>query len=515
MIKNKNEIAKAKLKNQYKAELNYCKILYSNKWDFKVCIESKNESLPSTIIKNMRNTLKGRGFNPDSYSYLFVPGKGYIAGYIALFDRTAEEFLKALQTIKNVNVVQTALDKNEPLETMLDIMQDYRQSHKNDKTYYFSKNTLKNNDFMQSILDVFVEEYAENLKSKNSNGTTYPNHIEHMGRIAKKQITFYPNINQQGNGNIMFLAKEYKQNKLYRQQIIRCNLSNYEIIPYLHSGKEKKLYYSKVTSNVPFVYMVIDKSNQKVVYVGETENAESRIKRHIKPSEKDSFEAFKQKGINNKKVKNNSVVVGYDFWKKYGNLGVTRENVKLFKNHKTPTKEYDFKLLPLTNYKLAYKNKVKNYMCLAEGFVMNQLELETPGRIIYADADMQFFNRTIIAYGEPLFYCSAEKDKNTVWKNQNRNVTESILNKHSDIVNKSDFRKMLVSTLEFVTGQYNISNNTMYDIFANYGLSIEQALRYAVGLPINKTNSDVEHSEYYIYHEELVDQLLKIIGVEV
>lgn len=505
MIKNKNENAKAKLKNQYKAELNYCKILYSNKWDFKVCIESKNESLPSTIIKNMRDTLKGRGFNPDSYSYLFVPGKGYIAGYIALFDRTAEEFLKALQAIKNVNVVQTALDKNEPLETMLDTMKDYRQSHKNDKSYYSSKNTLKNNDFMQSILDVFVEEYAENLKSKNSNGTIYPNNIEHMGRIANKQITFWPNINQQGNGNIMFLAKEYKQNKLYRQQIIRCNLNNYEIIPY---EQGKKLYYSKVTSNVPFVYMVIEKSNQKVAYVGETENIESRMKRHINPSEKDSFEAFKQK-----KTSNNSTIIGYSFWKKYGNIEATEENYKLFRGHKTPMKQYDFKLLPLTNYKLAYKNSVNDYMYLAEGYVMNQLETETPDRIIYTDADMQLSNKKTTVHGEPLYYCGFDKTHKHTTKNRNRNATSYILNKHSDIVNNSDFRKSLVSTLEFVTGQYNISNNTMYDIFANYGLSIEQALRYALGLPINKTDS-VEHSEGYIYSEELAEQLLKIIGVE-
>ena len=47
-------------------------------------------------------------------------------------------------------------------------------------------------------------------------------------------------------------------------------------------------------------------------------------------------------------------------------------------------------------------------MCLAAGYVINQLETETPDRIIYADTDMQF-------------------------------------------VNKSDFRKMLVSTYYFDT----------------------------------------------------------------
>ena len=504
----KNNIYKAKsnLKNKYKTELNYLSLLYSNKWDIYITIDSKKANAPSTIITNMRNSLKNRGFCADNYKYLFTAGSGRIIGYVSLYDKTISEFIDAISS-PSLEIAYAHLDQEKALVTPLAHIG--KGTYKNGKSYYFSKNTKKNNKFMQNILDTFVEEYAENLKSKCSRGTAYPNYIEHMGRIANKQITFWPTINQLGNGNIMFLAKEYQQNKLYRWQIIRCNLRNYEIIPYLHSGKEKKLYYSKVTSNVPFVYMVIDKSNQKVVYVGETENAESRMKRHISPSEKDSFEVFKQKNTSN-----NSTVIGYSFWKKYGNIEVTEENYKLFRGHKTPTKQYDFKLLPLTNYKMAYKNSVKDYMCLAEGYVMNQLETETPDRIIYADADMQLSNKKTIEHGEPLYYCGFDKTYKYTMGNRNRNATSYLLNEHSDIVNNAGFRKSLVSTLEFVTGQYNISNNTIYDIFATYGLTIEQALRYALGLPINKTDSDTEHSDGYIYSEELADQLLKIIGIE-
>jgi hypothetical protein len=444
-------------------------------------IRSTTKSTPSTIVKRMREHLASNGFNSISYIYLFVPCQNGIAGYIAVTDNEQiEKMQESLAQMRNAIVSCAELSANKPIDAdyLLTRKANYQQNSKNNKSFYSSKNIKKSKLHLQQITEQMITEYGNLYISRY--GQTFPNYYEFRGKLTAKQIDVYPIINTRGNGYIYFNIVERTRKKELKYALwIAARMNNYQIIP---KSQKEKFWCLPLGNNVPFIYIFFERATKKVVYVGQSQRIETRIKRHANPGEQDSFDNVQKNNMND-----NSIVKGYAFWNKYGNMEKTNKNFNLFKKFKLPLTQYEVRLLPLSAFKFDYGN-TNNWLALAEAYTMHQIETETPAKIIYATPDMQLFNVDIKTYNVPLYHCRAEASLRK-GVNCNQNMVTEMLKRNNNIINSDTFRSNLLNTLAIIRG-VSFTDMSLYDIFSQYGLTYVEAMEYALGLSIN-------HNSYY------------------
>ena len=482
------EILRSKIKNLSKKTLQknkdyfkFCDMLFSNKWSLWVMCSKETAVMPSTITKRLQGILSKNGFSSENYNYLFVPYNNGIIGYISIKpEERIDEFCKIIETITDLKISYSKVDSNKPLSTKL--LFSYKNEYQKNKktgysTYYRSKYLKIKNNFFSSITRQVIEEYGELFSKKHR--TTFPNNYNFKGSILKKEIEIYPVLNKNGSGYIYYIINEYDKEKKWLKYSLTvvANMKNHEI---LKNNDTEQFYYIKY--NTPFIYAFIEKESGKIIYIGQTQSIDSRIKRHSNPTEKDSFNSFS----NGKDMADNSLVKAYAFWKIYGFLEKTESNFELFRNFKLSWEDYEVRCIPLTTYKIEKKQllKEKELMELAEAYIMNQIQEQTPDKLTYSTKEMQFFNSKIRAIGVPLYHCRTEKSVKKTILNGNEYAVHAILERHKDIIEHTEFENLLLEMLTLIRGK-SLNNMTWYDIFSKYGLNFEEAVKFAVGLSVN------------------------------
>jgi len=475
--------------------------LYSNEWNLYVKIDSLTQSLPNTIIKKVREHLTSKNIN---YKYLFASCGYGLIGYMHIGNNNAndsnnneiERTIAVLKSIKNLDTVIENISnkKSKPLKAnvLLDAIY-YSQKHSNkyQRNIFVSPNLEENKINFSSILKECGKEIAnEHLKKKSRK---YPNYFAFKGYFRRKQVEIIPQINQSGSGQIYFLIREYDEaKKLSHFLYALCYIENYKIKEYENRGKVKKVYYPSITNNVPFIYVVIEKQSGNIVYVGVSEHIDSRIKRHFNSSERNTIKYI----LANEKMDDNSLVKGYAFWKIHGNISRTKGNLEkfleIFYDFKTPWEYYDVRLLPLTDYKVHFKDSEITRE-LAEAYVMDTLVKENPDKIVYTEGNMKLFNKNIKEYNAPLFNCAGGTINGT------RKQVQDKLNEHKELVSSTELREILLRTLIILRQDSSLSSKSLYEVLVSYGLTFEEALRHAVGLSLEeKFFFDEEAGQGYI-----------------
>lgn len=465
----------------YIASLN---ILHSNKWNVWLNIASVVGVPATTIKKKLQQTLSTNGFPASSYKMFVAAKNNRIRGYVEVLADAdgyipVTEFISAVKSMRGLYEI-TCFQHNES-EQVIDIVTDCKPSE-----LLRTENLLKSEIDYAQIIHFFVTGFM--TKRKRDNGY-YPQNVEVRGTMNRKKVRFIPQINSMGNGYVWFYVDEYKDDFLKHQFFGAVVIRDRKPVPY--SDKDK-IYASNVGNKCLFVYVITRKSDGKIIYTGCTRTIETRAKRHFAPTE--SY-------MNNK-----SIPLNWDFYLKYGNLSITETNKKLFKNHKLDWSEYDIRFLPLTHYdkyvptESVNKQSEHKKKLLPEAYIMDILEKEVPDKIVCSDAEMTFFCNEIKnkTHGVPLWYCTAEAEQNGV-QNSTKLQVCTLLENNADIVNgkipfntdgahhnrTTDFDSILRVTLEFLTGN-NLHGVSWYDIFTKHALTLEQAMRYAVGLNINR-----------------------------
>lgn len=472
--------------------------LYSNNWNVWVSISSVNNIPATTIKQKLQKTLTANGFSASSYKMLAVDKGALLYGYIEVLPDEdghipVAKFIGIVESMRGLYSVE-CFERNTAAQVN-DIVKNCKPSE-----ILRTNNTIKTGiDFEQIIRD-FVVAFMDK-RARNSN---YTQNYEVTGTADLKKVSFIPQINSNGNGYVWFYVNEHKNGTLHRQFFGAVVIHNRKLAPY---DNKDVLYISNLGNKVLFVYMVFRKSDRKIIYIGCTRTIETRPKRHFSPTE--SYE-------NNK-----SVVLNYDFWLKHGNLSVNEATKEIFKNHKLDWNEYDIRFLPLTHYDVHVNiESAHNKSLLPEAYIMDAIEKEAPDKIVRSDAGMKFFCNEIEnkTHGAPLWHCTVDANNIQGSHNVNKLQVERLLKKYADIVATGEsfirpanepynFDSILRVTLQFVTGE-NLHGVSWYNIFTQHALNLEQAMRYAVGLNINKTPAP-HKTESAQHKDDTVAYLLK------
>lgn len=448
------------IKNQYKTEIKLCNILMSNDWRYTVRITG---TFPSVLVKNLREHLNANGFKTSTYAYLLIPKEKSVVGYIATIlpdDEAQERFYNTLLSMPNIEV-KPVDNRPFPLDRLIEYMQESKEARK----FYISRN-VKRKQFAEKMIDATMNDYAEEYKKKHA--TIYPENYNLRGSINKKEVTFFPRLNRNKDGYILTSIKEYDIKGQLKYSLY--------LLSYFQNGQHVKNAYFPIAGKAPFVYVIFEKSTGNIVYIGQTRHIDSRIQRHFNPKEGTSYEAFLTG-----EMYDNSVVKAYAFYKQYGILEKTETNFNKFRNFKTPWNNFIVRFLPLSAYTVQYKDIVNqatsDLMELAEAYVMHTLEQEAPDKIIRADENMRFFNREIKAFNVPLYHTA------DAYNNSSKISVNKMLNRYSDIVKSSQFKSKLLESLSVIRLK-SFNNLSLYETILHYGLTFEEATRYAVGLDI-------------------------------
>lgn len=472
--------------------------LYSNNWNVWVSISSVNNIPATTIKQKLQKTLTANGFSASSYKMLAVDKGTRLYGYIEVLPDEdgyipVAEFIDIVKSVRGLYSIECF--KHEPTAQAVDIVKNCKPSE-----ILRTNNTVKTGIDFEQIIRAFVVAFMDK-RARNSN---YTQNYEFTGTVALKKVRFMPQINSNGNGYVWFFVDEHENGALTHQFFGAVVISNRK--PALYDGKDM-FYVSSMGNKSLFVYAVIRKSDGEIVYIGYTRTIETRPKRHFSPTESYG--------------NNTSVPFNYDFHVKYGNLAVNDGTKEIFKNHKLDWNEYDIRFLPLTHYDVHVNiESAHNKSLLPEAYIMDAIEKEAPDKIVRSDAGMKFFcskieNKT---HGVPLWHCTADANNTQGSHNVNKLQVERLLKKYADIVETGaflihpanepyDFDSILRVTLELATGE-NLHGVSWYDIFTQHALNLEQAMRYAVGLNINKTPAP-HKTEIEQHKEDTVAYLLK------
>lgn len=497
-IKRQTEELISKTINASKHYISALNELYSNNWNVWVSISSVNNIPATTIKQKLQQTLNANGFSVQSYKMLVVDKGTRFSGYVEVLADSdgyvpVVEFITAVKSMRGLYSVE-CFEHNTAAQ-VADIVKGCKPSE-----ILRTNNTEKSAISFKQIICDFVVAFMD----KRASNSYYPENYEFTGTVDLKKVSFIPQINSNGNGYVWFYVNERKNGTLHRQFFGAVVIRNRKLVLY----KDKKTFYvSHLGNKVLFVYMIFHKSNGKIVYIGCTRTIETRAKRHFAPEESYG---------NNK-----SVPFNYDFYLKYGNLAVTDETKKIFRNHRLDWNEYDVRFLPLSHYD-EYVNIESSHKktMLPEAYIMDVIEKEVPDKIVYSDAGMRFFCNNIENknHGVPLWHCTSDANQKSGSHNTNKYQVNRLLDKYTDVVEKGEFHigsqeasynfdSILRTTLELVRGE-SFHGVSWYDIFTKHALTLEEAMRYAVGLNINKP-SEPPKTEAEQHKEHIISYLLK------
>lgn len=500
------------LTNTNKAnELNYklYSKLFSNEWDLYVIIKPKYRKAPNTIVSKFKNHMRGKSFDSNNYKYLFVPTENNtVEGYISLKENTLrvsvglsakpiEEFITAAESTPDVFVNIKPINKTKPLNTVF---------FTDSANWFFNYRTGKHNcwfsnskgctNFIKNLTEGFVLDYCKIHDGRSAKNWNYVNYHNFRGVMGKKTIKIFPLINQNGDGIIHFLIDEKNKNgKLERRTEAHVFVHRFEAV--MNNGNI--YHYSHIDNKQLFVYVCFEKKTGNIVYTGQSQSFPTRGVRHMNPQEKDSLNSF----LNGKVKGQNSTIKGYAFYSECGSVEVNETTVQRFKEFVPSWKKYDFRLLPLTHYKIAMKASSKEWQHqtdlqhLPEAYVMSKLLEQSPNKIIYTTPEMSFINKKIKAHNVPLWYLS-----NGSVNNESLHSTEIILCRHDEIASTGYLEHLMKQTLSLVRGVNLEPITNWYDLLMQYGLNVQEAVYYSVGLPIDANPAE---DDLIMFSQDVID----------
>ncbi len=503
-------------------------IIHGNQLDIKVTMILDKAASYGTIINAIRTNLRSKGFASDTYKYIATSCGTEFMMYVQLqknglrasagfSEKPITEFIEAIKATKHCKDIHCEeLTANDTINSQTFVaLANKAAQYKNSKAY---SSTLKPNKLsFYNIMNTMLNELIKRLNRKGSTG--FPENYEYTGITSHKVITVLPFLDNSGNGIIRYLVEEYdKLDNLVHSLEVKAVIKNYELVP---NNDKTTFYYTNITSKVLFVYAIIEKSTEKIVYIGVTFHLEERLMRHMKPKEKDSLQAFL-----NGKTDDNSTLRGYDFWLKHPDIEKTAENVEKFKNYCVSWSEYEFRFLPLNHFVKQYTDMVieewkklnpnkpitegalkQALREIAEAYVMKMVYEQTPDNLIWTTETMNFFNVSIKheqdAEGKhinlPLFFCTGGNHSNA-----SAIAVENTLKKYSKVVSDVGFKNALISMLRMVRGTNIPADISMYEIFTKYALTADEAIKLAVGLSIDEPLNSVTNRLSSIEHRKQV-----------
>lgn len=472
--------------------------LYSNNWNVWVSISSVNNIPATTIKQKLQQTLNANGFSVQSYKMLVADKGTHFCGYVEVL-ADSDGYVPIAKFIDTVHLMRGLYSiecfERDTAAQVADIVKDRKPSE-----------ILRTNNIAKSEIDFtqIVHAFVVAFMDKRARNSNYTQNYEFTGTVDLKKISFIPQINSNGNGYVWFYVDEHEDGVLTHQFFGAVVIRDRK--PVLYDGADM-FYVSSMGNKALFVYSIIRKSDGKIIYKGYTRTIETRPKRHFAPSESYG--------------NNTSVPFNYDFYVKHGNLAVTDGTKEIFKKHRLDWNEYDVRLVPLTHYDVyVHIESAHDKNLLPEAYIMDTIEKEVPDKIVYSDAGMEFFCKNIEnkTHGVPLWHCTSDANQKSGSHNTNKYQVNRLLNKYTDVVEKGEFHigsqeasynfdSILRTTLELVRGE-SFHGVSWYDIFTKHALTLEEAMRYAVGLNINKP-SEPPKTEAEQHKEHIISYLLK------
>lgn len=488
-------------------------IIHGNQLDLEIIVTLDKPTSYGTAIGFIRNALRAKGFTSDTYKYIATSYDKVFMMYVQLTNnglreqagfsaKPIDEFIEVIQSMKRcTDIHYKKLDANSPINSQTFIaLANKATLYKNGKAYSSTLKPDKLNFF--NMTNAMLNEVFEQLTDKGDK--PFPNYYEYTGNKNRKMVSTLPFFDNSGNGIVYYIIYEYDElYNLVHSLEVKAIVRNYELVP---NDSKKTFYYANITNKALFVYAIIEKKSGKIVYIGATVHIEERICRHMNPFEKDSINTF----LSRKNISNNSTLRGYDFWLKNPNAKLTAENIQKFRDHCVSWDEYEFRFLPLNNYVEQYKdliilewkrnNRNKNLTeetldnalrNTAEACCMVTLCKQSPDKLIKTTNNMYFINKDINAPEDtPLFFCKAANKSNASIES-----AKNTLEKYKNLVSDGDFKRTLTSTLQMLRASSDLKKQketiipldaSMYEIFTEYALTVDEAMKLAVGLNIDE-----------------------------